>query len=82
MGVIAMKVTGRTALVGNQPDKAAASELIRYALSLPVSVSVVGMADLDHIRENAALARSFRRRPEGEMRTLAERMARVAQGGT
>lgn len=76
MGVIAMKVTGRTALVGKRPDKAAAEELIRYALSLPVSVAVVGMADPAHIRENAGIARTFRPMPPTQMRSLAERMAR------
>jgi predicted aldo/keto reductase-like oxidoreductase len=75
MGVIAMKVTGRTALVGGQPDKARADELIRYALSLPVSVSVIGMASPDHIRENAEIGRSFRPLPEPEMRSLAERIS-------
>jgi predicted aldo/keto reductase-like oxidoreductase len=77
MGVIAMKVTGRTALVGDPPQKAAASELIRYALSLPVSVAVVGMANHAHIRENAALARAFRPLPEAQMKTLAGRMAKL-----
>jgi predicted aldo/keto reductase-like oxidoreductase len=75
MGVIAMKVTGRTALVGDRPRKAPAAELIRYALSLPVSLSVVGMADAAHIRENAMMARAFRPMAREEMRTLAAGMA-------
>jgi hypothetical protein len=77
MGVIAMKVTGRAALVGGQPDKAGAQDLIRYALSLPVSVAVVGMAEAAHIRENAALARSFRPLPPAGMRRLSDRMAKL-----
>ena len=77
MGIIAMKVTGRTALVGESPDKASANDLIRYALSLPVSVSVVGMASPDHIRENAAIARSFRPMSGSEMRTFSGRMAKL-----
>lgn len=76
VGVIAMKVTGRNALVGDAPDKAAAAELIRYALSLPVSVAVIGMAEAEHIRENAALARAFRPMPAEQMRGLADRMAK------
>jgi predicted aldo/keto reductase-like oxidoreductase len=75
LGVIAMKVTGRNALVGETPDKASARDLIRYALSLPVSVAVIGMADAAHIRENAALARSFRPMPQKQMRRLAGRLA-------
>lgn len=77
MGVIAMKVTGRAALVGETADKASAEKLMRYALSLPVSVAVVGMAEPAHIRENAALARSFRPLPQDQMRSLAGRMAKL-----
>ena len=75
MGIIAMKVTGRTALVGDTADKAPAAELIRYALSLPVSVSVVGMASPAHIRENAALARSFKQMSKNEMTSFATRIS-------
>lgn len=77
MGVIAMKVTGRRALIGAESDKAKAQDLIRYALSLPISTAVVGMADLAHIRENAVLARSFRPMPATEMRSLSDRMAQT-----
>lgn len=77
MGVIAMKVTGRAALVGETAQTAPAEELVRYALSLPVSVAVVGMADPAHIRENAAIARSFQPLPERRMRSLSDRMAKL-----
>lgn len=77
MGIIAMKVTGRTALVGDTADKAPAAELIRYALSLPVSVSVVGMAAPAHIRENAALARSFQPMSKTEMISFAGRISKA-----
>jgi uncharacterized protein len=77
MGVIAMKVTGRTALVGDAPDKARGTDLIRYALSLPVATAVVGMAEIAHIRENATLARTFKPMASDEMRTLADKMTRA-----
>lgn len=76
MGIIAMKVTGRATLVGGTEDKAAANDLIRYALSLPISLAVVGMADHGHIRENADLARTFRPMSEPQMRSFGERMTR------
>lgn len=77
MGIIAMKVTGRNTLVGGLPDKAVGGELIRYALSLPIAVAVVGMADHAHIHENATIARSFQPMPNAEMKILADRMAKM-----
>ena len=64
MGVIAMKVFAQEALSGKAPTE----KLIRYSLSLPVSVAVVGMPKLDFIAENVAIAKNFqtdvRRRDE------------------
>jgi hypothetical protein len=77
IAVIAMKATGRKTLVGSGPELAGGEELIRYALSLPVATAVVGMAEADHIRANAKLARDFRPMPEAEMRSFAARMAKV-----
>ncbi len=74
IGVIAMKVTARGALVGREPQKAEARALLRYALSLPVSIAVVGMSRLEQIRENAELARRFEPMGESEMRELSGRM--------
>jgi predicted aldo/keto reductase-like oxidoreductase len=77
IAVIAMKATGRRTLVGPGPDLADGEELIRYALSLPIATAVVGMAEHEHIRKNAQMARGFQPMPEGEMRRFAERMAKV-----
>jgi hypothetical protein len=38
LGIIAMKVTAQEGLIGKGESKADAGQLIRYALSLPVSV--------------------------------------------
>ncbi|MCW5981387.1 MAG: aldo/keto reductase [Bryobacteraceae bacterium] len=75
VGVIAMKVTGRNALLGEGPSKAGARSLLQYSLSLPVSLAVVGMSTLDQIRENAALLRDFKPMPEAQMKELSTRMA-------
>jgi aryl-alcohol dehydrogenase-like predicted oxidoreductase len=75
MGVIAMKVTARNALIGEEPRKANPPDLLRYSLSLPVSLAVIGMSTLDHIRENAALAASFEPMPRQTMRELSTKLA-------
>jgi predicted aldo/keto reductase-like oxidoreductase len=76
LGVIGMKVTGQEGLVGEAPGKANAASLIRYVLSLPVSMVSIGMPTLEMIRENAQLARDFQPMSKAEMRTLSGRLAR------
>jgi hypothetical protein len=49
--------------------------LIRYALSLPVSMVSVGMPKLDFIRQNIELAKSFQPMPKSEMDVLSRRLA-------
>jgi aryl-alcohol dehydrogenase-like predicted oxidoreductase len=77
MGIIAMKVTGQEALIGSGATKADASQLIRYALSHPVSAVTIGMPKLDYIRQNTELARTFRSMSAGEMEQLSARLARA-----
>ena len=59
MGIIAMKVTGQDSLVGTGFGKAPARELLRYSLSLPVSLVTSGMPKLRYIRENTEMVRNF-----------------------
>jgi predicted aldo/keto reductase-like oxidoreductase len=75
IGAIAMKVTGRNALIGDEPAKADAGSLLRYSLSLPISVAVVGMSKLDYIRQNAESARNFQPMPRSSMEELSGRLA-------
>lgn len=79
MGVIAMKVTGRKTLLGSGPGQAGAPELLRYALSLPVSVAVIGMSKMEQIRANAALARDFRPMTPAEMKEVSGRISSVSK---
>ncbi len=82
MGVIAMKVMGggNGCLVSGNPLKqvlrpyhdetahqANASSLIRYALSLPISVAVIGVASVEQLKANICIVR------EATPMTLAER---------
>ncbi|MEX2263188.1 MAG: aldo/keto reductase [Bryobacteraceae bacterium] len=75
LGVIAMKVTAQEGLIGTGSGKADTSRLIRYALSLPVSVVTVGMPKLEFIRENTQLARSFKPMSKSERESLSRRLA-------
>ncbi|HBY63752.1 MAG TPA: hypothetical protein DEH78_28340 [Solibacterales bacterium] len=67
MGLIAMKIFGQEALNG----KASVDQLIRYALSLPVSAAVLGMPKPEHIEENITVAKAFKPLSRGEMDALA-----------
>ncbi|MCP5120456.1 MAG: aldo/keto reductase [bacterium] len=75
IGAIAMKVTGRNTLLGSQPNKSGIQDLLRYALTLPISLAVVGMSTLENIRQNAELARNFKPMSEPERNRLSGRMA-------
>jgi aryl-alcohol dehydrogenase-like predicted oxidoreductase len=59
----------------------AASDLLRYALSLPlVHAAVVGTDSVDVVRKNAALLKNFRPMTPEEMRRLAVRVEPVFAG--
>jgi predicted aldo/keto reductase-like oxidoreductase len=68
MGVIGMKVLGQEQLLGAAPVE----QLIRYTLSLPVSLVSVGMPKLEQIDANAAFARSFSSMSGRQRRKLSE----------
>lgn len=72
MGILAMKIMGGafgSLALGNPvkndgkphhddaPRQAAAGELIRYVLGLPISVAIVGMSSLEQLQINVAAAR-------------------------
>ena len=75
MGVIAMKVTGQESLVGTGEGKAGVDRLLQYAWSLPVATAVVGMPTLKFVKENAAIARSFKPMPAVEMRDFSNKLS-------
>lgn len=68
IGVIAMKVFGQEQLLGAAP----VPMLLRYAMSLPVSLCSVGMPKPEHIAANAEFARSFSAMSTRERKRLAE----------
>jgi aryl-alcohol dehydrogenase-like predicted oxidoreductase len=59
LGIVCMKVTAQEKLVGDGPGKASMEDLLRYALTLPVSTAVVGMPRTEFVNTNITLARAF-----------------------
>jgi uncharacterized protein len=64
VGVIAMKVVGRGALIKPGLD---ARRLLHYALDYPVATAVVGISTIAHLEENVRLAREFQPLAESQM---------------
>ncbi|MBL8226872.1 MAG: aldo/keto reductase [Bryobacterales bacterium] len=75
IAVIAMKVTAQDGLAGTGRGRASGRDLIRYSLSLPITVASVGMPNLTVLRENLETARTFEPMPPEEMRALSSRLA-------
>lgn len=69
MGVIAMKVFAQARY--QHP----AEELMRYALSLPVSTASVGMPNVKNLEEDVRLARAFEPMAQSEMNVLAAQLS-------
>jgi aryl-alcohol dehydrogenase-like predicted oxidoreductase len=67
VGVIAMKVMGQGTIVGKGEGKASPEELIRYALSLPVSALSISHTSLPILEQNVSAARNFRPMGKEEM---------------
>jgi aryl-alcohol dehydrogenase-like predicted oxidoreductase len=73
MGVVAMKVYSAGMLVGPR-GSCRAVEALPYALSLEgVTLAIIGCHSPEEVEENAAIARSFTRMSDGDMRTLEQR---------
>lgn len=71
LGIIAMKVFAQEFL----NDKAPKQDLIRYSLSLPVSLCVVGMPKIEMIEENVEIVKAFQPLPPEKMKTLSTSLA-------
>jgi uncharacterized protein len=58
-----------------------AEELLRYAMSLPVTVTITGMEKPDILRQNLRIAQNFTPMPAAEMQALRERVKPAAADG-
>lgn len=79
IGVIGMKplADGRIAQTGI----AAAEEALRYAMSLPVSVTVTGCESMERVEQALRVARGFAPMSEDEVNALLARTAPAGQDG-
>jgi predicted aldo/keto reductase-like oxidoreductase len=59
----------------------AATEALRYAMSLPVAATVSGIDSLRILRQNLGVARDFEPMTDAEMREMRERVAEIAADG-
>ena len=73
IGVIAMKTSADGRLL--RSGVCTATECLRFAWSLPISLAVVGMERPSLVRENAKLAREHRPMSDAERRALIDRVA-------
>lgn len=71
LGVIAMKVYAQENLLGQAPLE----KLLSYALSLPVTLAVVGMPKLEHIGHNVRMAKAFKPLAPSEMKDLSRKLS-------
>ena len=58
-----------------------AQEALRYAMSLPVTVTITGMESLDVLRQNLAVAQGFQPMSQQEMQALRDRLKPEAADG-
>jgi aryl-alcohol dehydrogenase-like predicted oxidoreductase len=58
-----------------------AGELLRYAMSLPVTVTISGSDSLEVLRQNVAVADSFKPLSEPEMQAIRDKVAPAAADG-
>jgi aryl-alcohol dehydrogenase-like predicted oxidoreductase len=80
IGALGMKSMGGTASAIKN-GVVTGEELLRYALSLPVSTTIVGNASIEVLRQNIQLARSFTPLTDDEMNALRARCAPAAADG-
>ncbi|MFO0953009.1 MAG: aldo/keto reductase [Isosphaeraceae bacterium] len=71
LGIIGMKIFGQEQILGSAPVE----KLLRYTLSLPVSLTSLGMPKREFIEANVAVARDFRPMTDAERKALVDSIA-------
>ncbi len=79
VAVMAMKTTSQNKLIGK--DKATGPELVRYAMSLPVSGTVVGMPGMKVLESCCEIARTFTPMTESEMAEMERKVETAVKEG-
>jgi len=80
MAVLGMKPMGGTAAAVKK-GAVTGEELLRYAMSLPVTVTISGMDSLDVLHKNVAIARGFKPLGAAAMQALRDKVAEPAGDG-
>ncbi|MFO0909869.1 MAG: aldo/keto reductase [Isosphaeraceae bacterium] len=71
LGIIGMKIFGQEQILGAAPVES----LLRYTLSLPVSLTSLGMPKPEFIDRNVAVARNFQPMTDAERKALSDSIA-------
>jgi aryl-alcohol dehydrogenase-like predicted oxidoreductase len=80
MAALGMKSMGGTA-TAVKSGLVKAEEMLRYAMSLPVTTTIAGMDSLDVLRQNLRVARGFSPMTGEQMQALRDRCARESGDG-
>lgn len=78
IGLLAMKVTAQDTLTGKAG--VTATQLVRYAMSLPVASAVIGMSSLAVLESCAEIARTLEPMPAAEMARMRAKMVAAVDG--
>lgn len=80
IGVLGMKSMGGTGWAVKR-GVVTAEEMLRYAMSLPVALTISGMESLDVLHKNLEIAQGFQPLSADEMQSLRKRCAATAADG-
>src|SRR5437773_11516908 len=80
MAPVGMKSMGGTAAAVKK-GVVTGEEMLRYAMSLPVAVTISGMDSLEVLKKNVAVARGFQPLAEKEMDAIRAKCAPTAADG-
>jgi uncharacterized protein len=83
IGVIGMKGLGGGYPKGRFQDHTSLSieDCYKFALSVPVATQVVGINSMDHLKQDLAIARAYKRMDKSEMDTLISKIRDMAGDG-
>ena len=81
VGVIGMKGMGGRDGILLGKEKLTAEECLRYCLSSPVAVQIVGMTSVEELKKNVAVARNFKPLTADERAQLLTRVKEIASDG-
>lgn len=80
IAVMAMKTTAQNKLIGK--NGSTGPELVRYAMSMPISGAVVGMPGMEVLESCCEIARTFEPMPDDEQAVLEKKVASAMQDGS